>query len=43
METVVNRWNTCAPYPVYIDATFTPVRPGLILNNPQRRMPDEQR
>ena len=31
------------PYPIHIDATFTPVRPGLILNNPQRRLPDEQR
>ncbi len=24
------------PYPIHIDATFTPLRPGLILNNPQR-------
>jgi len=31
------------PYPIHIDATFTPLRPGLILNNPQRRLPDEQR
>ncbi|MEO1602442.1 MAG: serine/threonine protein kinase [Pseudomonadota bacterium] len=31
------------PYPIHIDATFTPIRPGLILNNPQRRLPDEQR
>lgn len=31
------------PYPIHIDATFTPVREGLILNNPQRRLPDEQR
>ena len=26
------------PYPIHIDATFTPLRPGLILNNPQRRL-----
>lgn len=31
------------PYPIHIDATFTPIRPGLILNNPNRRLPDEQR
>ena len=31
------------PYPIHIDATFTPLRPGLILNNPQRRLPEEQR
>ncbi len=31
------------PYPIHIDATFTPLRPGLIMNNPQRRLPDEQR
>lgn len=31
------------PYPTHIDATFTPIRPGLILNNPERRLPDEQR
>jgi len=31
------------PYPIHIDATFTPLRPGLILNNPQRRLPDAQR
>ncbi len=31
------------PYPIHIDATFTPLRPGLILNNPQRRLPAEQR
>ena len=31
------------PYPIHIDATFTPLRPGLILNNPQRSLPDEQR
>ncbi len=30
-------------YPIHIDATFTPLRPGLILNNPERRLPDEQR
>ncbi len=31
------------PYPIHIDATFTPLRPGLILNNPMRRLPAEQR
>lgn len=31
------------PYPIHIDATFTPIRPGLIINNPERRLPDEQR
>lgn len=30
-------------YPIHIDATFTPLRPGLILNNPERRLPEEQR
>lgn len=31
------------PYPIHIDATFTPIRPGLILNNPQRKLPEDQR
>ena len=31
------------PYPIHIDATFVPLRPGLIMNNPNRRLPDEQR
>lgn len=31
------------PYPIHIDCTFVPIRPGLILNNPIRRLPDEQR
>jgi len=31
------------PYPIHIDATFTPLRPGLIINNPERRLPVEQR
>jgi len=31
------------PYPIHIDATFTPLRPGLILNNPNRPLPKEQR
>lgn len=31
------------PYPIHIDATFTPLRPGLIINNPERRLPQEQR
>ena len=31
------------PYPIHIDATFTPIKPGLILNNPVRKLPKEQR
>jgi len=31
------------PYPIHIDATFVPLRPGLIINNPNRPLPDEQR
>ena len=31
------------PYPIHIDATFVPLRPGLIINNPRRPLPDEQR
>lgn len=31
------------PYPIHIDATFVPLRPGLILNNPVRKLPKEQR
>ena len=31
------------PYPIHIDATFTPIKPGLIMNNPQRRLPEVQR
>ncbi|MBA4782042.1 MAG: serine/threonine protein kinase [Rhizobiales bacterium] len=31
------------PYPIHIDASFTPIRPGLIINNPERRLPQEQR
>ncbi len=31
------------PYPIHIDATFVPLRPGLIINNPHRRLPDAQR
>ena len=31
------------PYPIHIDATLTPIKPGLILNNPQRRLPELQR
>jgi len=31
------------PYPIHIDCTFVPIRPGLILNNPERPLPDEQR
>ena len=31
------------PYPIHIDATFTPLKPGLILNNPQRKLPKDQR
>lgn len=31
------------PYPIHIDATFVPVRPGLIINNPNRKLDDTQR
>ncbi len=31
------------PYPIHIDATFVPLRPGLIINNPDRPLPDKQR
>jgi glycine amidinotransferase len=31
------------PYPIHIDCTFVPIRPGLILNNPVRPLPIEQR
>ncbi|MFS6937958.1 serine/threonine protein kinase [Neisseria animaloris] len=31
------------PYPIHIDATFVPLRPGLIINNPVRPLPKEQR
>ena len=31
------------PYPIHIDATFVTLRPGLIINNPVRRLPEEQR
>ena len=31
------------PYPIHIDATFTPIKEGLIINNPQRKLPKEQR
>ncbi len=31
------------PYPIHIDATFVPLRPGLIINNPVRPLPEEQR
>ncbi|MCY4005918.1 MAG: serine/threonine protein kinase [Rhodobacteraceae bacterium] len=31
------------PYPIHIDATFMPLRPGLIISNPQRKLPEEQR
>lgn len=31
------------PYPIHIDATFVPLRPGLVINNPNRRLPDDQR
>ena len=29
-------------YPCHIDAIFAPIRPGLILNCPDRRLPDDQ-
>ena len=31
------------PYPIHIDATFVALRPGLIINNPVRALPKEQR
>ena len=31
------------PNPIHIDATFVPLRPGLIINNPVRTLPDSQR
>jgi glycine amidinotransferase len=31
------------PYPIHIDATFVPLRPGLIINNPNRRLPADQK
>ena len=31
------------PFPTHIDATFTPIGPGIMLNNPERRLPEEQR
>jgi len=31
------------PYPIHIDATFVPLRPGLVMNNPNRRLPEKQR
>ncbi len=31
------------PYPIHIDATFVPLRPGLIINNPTRKLPEPQR
>ena len=31
------------PYPIHIDATFVPLRPGLIINNPHRPLPEPQR
>ena len=31
------------PYPIHIDATFVPLRPGLIITNLHRRLPEEQR
>jgi glycine amidinotransferase len=31
------------PFPFHIDASLVPLRPGLILNNPERLLPKEQR
>ena len=31
------------PWPIHIDATFVTLRPGLVINNPTRRLPEEQR
>lgn len=30
-------------HPIHIDATFTPLRPGLILSNPMRQLPEHQK
>jgi glycine amidinotransferase len=30
------------PYPIHIDATFTPIKEGLIINNPQRKLPNNK-
>ena len=30
------------PWPAHIDATFVALRPGLIINNPHRPIPEEQ-
>jgi glycine amidinotransferase len=30
-------------HPIHIDATLVPVRPGLIISNPMRQLPDEQK
>ncbi len=31
------------PYPIHIDATFVPLKPGTIINNPNRPLPEQQR
>jgi len=31
------------PHPIHIDATFAPLRPGLLINNPNRPLPKDQR
>ncbi len=31
------------PYPIHIDATFVTLRPGLVINNPKRKLPEDQR
>ena len=30
-------------YPIHIDATFTPLKPGLVMNNASRQLPEEQK
>lgn len=30
-------------HPIHLDATFVPVRPGLVISNPTRQMPDGQK
>jgi glycine amidinotransferase len=30
-------------YPIHIDATFTPIKPGLVLNNASRQLPEDQK
>ena len=31
------------PYPIHIDATFVPVKPGVVINNPNRKLNPDQK